>query len=404
MACFFTCIANMLFMSEKDFKAPAYYQDLVHKLVTGTIIPAERQLLEQWYNANQDSPVEIPASFAASETEHEKRLLQKIMQKAALDTTEAPGHRARVLTPYRWWAAAAAVLLLISTGIYFLSNRSGNTGLAATQKNLPALDITPVGKNVLTLPDGSKIWLDDVKNGPIAKLGHTTITRQDNRIIYTSTDPDDAAGYHVISTARGSIYEVVLTDGSHIWLNAASSIRFPSAFSGPERIVNLSGEAWFDVEHADKLPFLVHSRTLTTSVLGTAFDIRDYPGEKDRMVSVQRGKVKVQSGAKVLATLIKGQQVKVNADAIARQEPVDTLAIAGWKQGTLMYIDETLEAIVADLQRVFNDSIVIKNTSLKDIKTAGVFNKRTGLQQTLAILCNITDSHLSKKNGIFIIE
>ena len=122
------------------------------------------------------------------------------------------------------------------------------------------------------------------------------------------------------------------------------------------------------------------------------------------MVSVQRCKVKVQAGSKVLATLMKGQQVKVNADTIARQEPVDTLAIASWKLGNLVYTDETLEAIVADLQRVFNDSIVIKNNSLKDIKTAGVFNKRTGLQQTLAILCNITDSHLSRKNGIFIIE
>lgn len=390
-------------MSEKDIKDHAYYQELVHKLVTGTITPAEKQLLEQWYNENQDSLVEIPASFAASETEHEKRLLQKIMQKAALDATEAPVQRARVVTAYRWWAVAAAVLLLISAGIYFVSNRSRNTGLAATQSNSPALDSTPVAKNVLTLPDGSKIWLDEVTNGPIAKLGHTTITRQDNRIIYTTSDPDDAAGYQVISTARGSAYEVVLTDGSHIWLNAASSIRFPTAFAGPERIVDLLGEAWFDVQHADKVPFLVHSRTLTTTVLGTAFDIKDYPGEKDRMVSVQRGKVKVQADAKVVATLEKGQQVKLT-DTIAHQQPIDILAIAAWKQGNLVYTDETLEAIVADLQRVFNNSIIIKNVALKDVKTTGVFNKRTGLQQTLEIICNITDSHLSKKNGVFIIE
>ncbi|HSC39345.1 MAG TPA: FecR domain-containing protein, partial [Chitinophagaceae bacterium] len=295
-------------------------------------------------------------------------------------------------------------LLLISTGVYFLSNRAGKSGLATTQKPLPALAITPVTKNVLTLPDGSQIWLDEVKNGPIATLGHTTITRLDNRIIYTTTDPHDATGYHVISTARGSTYEVVLTDGSHIWLNAASSIRFPTAFPGTDRVVDMSGQAWFDVQHADKTPFLVHSRTLTTAVLGTAFDIRDYPGEKERVVSVQRGKVKVQSGANVLATLVKGQQVKVNADTIAHQQPVDTLAIAGWKQGDLVYTDETLEAIVNDLQRVFNNSIIIKNAALKDVKTTGVFNKRTGLRQVLEIICNITDSHLSEKNGIFIIE
>jgi ferric-dicitrate binding protein FerR (iron transport regulator) len=391
-------------MPEKESNDPAYYQELIHKLITGAITPAEKQLLEQWYNENQDNPVEIPASFAASETEHEKRLLQKIMQKAAMDTPVAPLHRTRVVTAYRWWAVAAAVLLLISAGIYFASNRGSNTGLATTQTNSPALDITPVTKNVLTLPGLSKIWLDEVNNGPIAKLGHTTITKQDNRITYTSTDPDDAAGYQVISTAPGSAYEVVLTDGSRIWLNAASSIRFPTAFSGPERMVDLCGQAWFDVQHADKVPFLVHSRSLTTTVLGTAFDIKDYSGEKDRTVSVQRGKVKVQTGGKVLATLEKGQQVKLSPGNIVHQQPIDTLAIAAWKQGNLVYTDETLEAIVADLQRVFNNPIIIKNAALKDVKTAGVFNKRTGLQQTLEIICNITDSHLSKKNGVFIIE
>jgi len=391
-------------MSEKDANDPGYYQELVHKLVTGTITPAEKQLLEQWYNADQDSPVEIPASFAGSEPEHEKRLLAKIRQKAALDTTVVPVQRARIIATYRWWAVAAAVLLLIGTGIYFLNNPGNKPGGAARQSSLPALAITPVTQNVLTLQDGSQIWLDKVHNGTIAKLGSTTITRQDNRIIYSTSEPDGAAGYNVISTARGATYEVVFTDGSHIWLNAASSIRFPTVFSGQKRNVDLCGEAWFDVQHADKMPFLVHSLTLTTTVLGTAFDIKDYPGEKDRLVSVQRGKVKVQSGNRVQATLEKGQQVKLSADTTMHQQPIDTLAIAGWKQGDLVYTDETLEAIVVDLQRVFNNSIIIKNSALKNVKTSGVYNTRTGIQQVLEMICNITDSHLSQKNGFFIIE
>ncbi|WP_315816955.1 FecR family protein [Paraflavitalea speifideaquila] len=207
----------------------------------------------------------------------------------------------------------------------------------------------------------------------------------------------------MISTARGSSYEVVLTDGSHIWLNAASSIGFPAGFSGSERIVDLSGQAWFDVQHADKLPFLVHSRTLTTSVLGTAFDIKDYPGESDRMVSVQRGKVKVQAGDQVLATLEKGQQIKLQAGMV-QQQLIDTLAIAGWKQGELVYDDESLGAIVADLQRVFKDSIVIKDTTLAKAKLRVKFQKSTGIQQILDILSTVIDRPLAKKNGVYIIE
>jgi ferric-dicitrate binding protein FerR (iron transport regulator) len=332
-----------------------------------------------------------------------QKMVQDITSIDRSSNTPVEISRARTFRLYRW-TAAAAVLLLISTGIYFFSNRGRQPALATTEKTIPALAITPVNNNVLTLPDGSQILLDEVKNGQIATQGHTTITKHDKQITYTSTDQADDAGYHVISTARGSEYEVVLSDGSHVWLNAASSIRFPTSFSGPERIVDLSGQAWFDVEHADKLPFLVHSGALTTSVLGTAFDIKHYPGEKNSVVSVQRGKVKVQAGDKILATLEKGQQVQIRADTTFHQQLVDIDAIAGWKQGELIYKDQTLEDIIADLQRVFRDSIVIKNTTLKEIKTTGIFNKRTGIQQTLEIICNITDSHLSKKNGIFIIE
>ncbi|HEX6427083.1 MAG TPA: FecR domain-containing protein [Niastella sp.] len=335
-------------MSEKDVHDPGYYQELAHKLVTGTITPAEKQLLEQWYNADQDSPVELPASFVINETEHEKRLLAKIRQKAGMDSTVAPVHRARVLTTYRWWAAAAAVLLVTSVVTYFFN------------------------------------------------------AKYDSRSLYAVTDSTRA--HQIVSTLPGEIKKVVLPDGSVVWLNSASSIRYPTTFNDQERVVDLSGQAWFDVQHADKVPFLVHSASFTTSVLGTAFDIKDYPGEKDQMVSVQRGKVKVQSGANLLATLEKGNQVKVTSGKMVHQQPVDTSAIGGWKQGDLVYTDETLEAIVADLQRVFKDPIVIKNTAIKDVRTTGVFNKRTGVRQILAIICNITDSHLSNKNGIFIIE
>jgi transmembrane sensor len=332
-------------MSEKN---PAYYQELVHKLATGTITPAEKELLEQWYNANQDDPVEIPASFAINETEHEERLLAKIRQKAAMDTTAAPVHRVRTLTPYRWWAAAAAVLLLISVATYFFNaKRDSSRQFAVT---------------------------------------------------------DSTGAHQIVSTSPGEIKKVVLPDGSLVWLNSASSIRYPTTFNDQERVVNLSGQAWFDVQHADKVPFLVHSASFTTSVLGTAFDIRDYPGEQNKVVSVQRGKVKVQAGYKTLATLEKGKQVKVTAGNSILQQPIDTSAIAGWKQGDLIYQDETLASIIADLQRVYKDSVVIKNTSLANTKATSSFNKRIGMQQALAIICNITDSHLSKKNGVFIIE
>ena len=331
---------------------------------------------------------------------------QKMIQDiVSIDKAPAtPAKRsASVFTIYRW-AAAAAVLLLISAGIYFFMSRPPKPALTAIQKTLPELPVTPLNKNSLLLADGSRIWLDEVNNGKIATLEGTTITKQDSQIIYTTTNNNNGIYYNVVSTAPSGQYEVILPDGSRVWLNAASAIRFPASFTGKERSIELSGEAWFDVQHADKVPFVIHTGDLTTSVMGTAFDIKAYPGEQSMSVAVQRGRVKVQSGNNLMATLEKGRQVKVLANTSCIQSNIDPAIIAGWRKGNLYYKDERLADIVADLQRVFNASIQINKASLKEEITTVSFNKNTGLAKALAIICRITDARLAVNNGIYIIE
>lgn len=345
----------------------------------------------------QETPA-VPANPAVWQ-----QMVQDIVAIDKPSATPVKSITRRTFPLYRW-AAVAAVLLLISTVIYFFSNRGQQPDVTGIQKNIPALAITPVAKNTLTLQDGTQILLDEVKDGPIATLGTMIIYKQRNVIAYESSSGSiENAGYHVISVARGSEYEIMLHDGSMVWLNAASSLRFPTAFADTTRVVDLSGQAWFDVQHTDRQPFLVHSGSFTTSVLGTAFEIKDYPEEKSKAVSVQRGKVKVESGNTVLATLVKGQQMKLNASQV-HQQAIDTTYIAYWRNGILIYKDETLEAIVADLQRAFKDSIVIKNPNLKGVLVTGSFIKYEGIQQALGVICRLTDTRLSKKDGIYIIE
>jgi ferric-dicitrate binding protein FerR (iron transport regulator) len=253
---------------------------------------------------------------------------------------------ARVVRLYRW-SVAAAVLFVMGLGGYFWANNRHSTLLSATE---------------------------------------TTIRDS------------------VISTAGGEQQEVILPDGSHVWLNSASSIRFPVAFASGQRAVELSGEAFFDVKHADRMPFLIHSGAITTTVLGTAFDITAYPQQKNMRVAVQSGKVKVEAGNKVLAVLERGRQVRVASDITSSQRDIDTLSIAAWRTGNLVYKDEMLEDIISDLQRVFKDSIEIKTPSLKNTMITLSFNKRDGLQHALGMICRTTDSRLSGKNGIFTIE
>jgi len=207
-----------------------------------------------------------------------------------------------------------------------------------------------------------------------------------------------------ISTARGEQREIILPDGTHVWLNSASSIRWTVPFNEKERSVELSGEAFFDVQHADKIPFLIHSGVITTIVLGTSFDVTAYSHQKHMIVAVQSGKVKVQAGPRVLAVLEKGRQVSVSADATSYQKDIDPLAIASWRTGNLVYKDEKLEDIIADLQRAFKDSIEIKNASLRETMITITLNKRMGVRDALEMICRTTDSRLSNKNGIFTIE
>lgn len=326
-------------------------------------------------------------------------------QKMAQDIVnidKTPAKRSASVFTLSRWVAAAVVLILIGAGVYFYMNR--NNSLIYAQEKIRTLPMTEVNKNSLLLYDGSNILLDEIKNGQIAKQENTIVTKKDSQIIYTATGNSNATFYNVMSTARSGQYEVVLPDGSRVWLNSASAIRFPATFSGKERSVELMGEAWFDVQHAGKIPFVIHSGNITTSVMGTAFNIKAYPGERATTVAVQRGKVKVETGNRLLATLERGRQVKVMADAGSFQSDIDTANIAGWKKGNLYYKDERFANIIADLQRVFNDSIQIKNASLKDIITTASVNKSTGIRKALDIVCRITDARLSENKGIFIIE
>lgn len=208
----------------------------------------------------------------------------------------------------------------------------------------------------------------------------------------------------VVSTARGEQREVILPDGSHVWLNSASTIRWSVPFNDQERSVELSGEAFINVQHADKIPFLIHSGDVTTTVLGTAFDVMAYPHQRSVTVAVESGKVKVQAGTRVLAVLEKGRQLRIDADTTPYQKNVDVSTIAVWRAGNLVYKDERLEDIVADLQRAFDDSIEIKTSSLNKMMITISIDKKTGLQKALEMVCRITDSRLSNRSGVFTIE
>lgn len=207
------------------------------------------------------------------------------------------------------------------------------------------------------------------------------------------------------STERSEYKYVLLPDSTQVWLNAASSLDFPQQFDSRQRVVYLSGEAYFDVKHADKIPFVIQTGKVTTTVLGTAFNIKAYPGRKDVIVSVSRGKVKVNFDNLEVATLTRGQRVKVNNTVLkpAEKKPAVNEA-ASWQQGNLAYDDETMEDIIADLERVYDVRIRIANLSVNQMRISTGFERGKGVEQALTVLCKLTETVFNQSEGQYTIQ
>lgn len=206
-------------------------------------------------------------------------------------------------------------------------------------------------------------------------------------------------------TGRSEYKYMLLPDSTQVWLNAASTLEYPQQFASGEREVFLTGEAYFDVKHADKQPFLIHTGKVTTVVLGTAFNIKAYPGRENVIVSVSRGKVRVHYDEKEVATLTPGQQVKVsNVNKPVVQKKIAIAETAPWQQGNLVYDDETLNDIIADLERIYDVTIQVQKEILTNERISTSFRREIGIEHALQVLCKLTDTRLTLEHNMYVIQ
>jgi ferric-dicitrate binding protein FerR (iron transport regulator) len=207
------------------------------------------------------------------------------------------------------------------------------------------------------------------------------------------------------TTERSEYKFLLLPDSTQVWLNAASTLEFPQSFEDDKREVFLSGEAYFDVKHANKVPFIIHTGNISTTVLGTAFNIKAYPGRKNIIVSVSRGKVRVNYEDKEVATLTQGQQVKVSKqDSRLVEKKAAMSEAAAWQRGNMVYDDEPIEDIIADLERIYDVHIQVKDLAIQRLHVSTSFNREIGIEQALQVLCELTDTKLKQADGLFIIQ
>jgi ferric-dicitrate binding protein FerR (iron transport regulator) len=207
------------------------------------------------------------------------------------------------------------------------------------------------------------------------------------------------------STEKSEYKYLLLPDSTQVWLNADSKLDFPELFDSKKRVVYLTGEAYFDVRHADKIPFIIHTGKVRTEVLGTAFNIKAYPDMEKITVSVKRGKVKVNYADREVAVLTKGKEVVIAQQSQqVKEKPVKEEQTAGWQEGNLVYDDYSVGDILADLERVYNVKIRVGSSELKAIRVTTSLKRQYGVENALEILGRLTGADIAIEKGIYIMK
>lgn len=339
----------------------------------------DEELIALWQSVKESDAIITPAEW-----EKKMELGKEKLEDSTMDTVKIVP--SIFFKRYRW-IAAAAVLLIVATSIVFTITNNQKEIYTRSNKQQPKQDRLPGGdKAILTLSDGSTIVLDSAGNGLLAKQGNTSIVKKnDGQIEYNSVDSlmNDVA-YNLLQTPRGGQYKITLPDGSKVWLNAASTLKYPVAFVGNERRVEISGEVYFEIVKDATKPFKVQLNNMEVEVLGTHFNVNGYDDEASINTTLLEGKVKVQTatGAKFL---IPGQQAQLRpAGNIAITSNINIEEIIAWKDGNFQFENADIKTVMRQLARWYDVDVSYKGNIQQHF--VGSISRNVNLSQVLFML------------------
>lgn len=381
--------------------SPELLKILVRKWLNGTISSHEQEQLDDWYN--QQSPEEIEWDSADStELELKTRLFNQIEGNIAriplVMTDELVLAEAKVISlrkKTRWLrtAVAAAMLIGVGLGVSLYQNyiNENDDVVILSKWNKSVQDIAPGGnKALLIMADGTSVNLSKSKQGVIINAADLTYS-DGTKVEALTTDGNKELQPEkmlTLITPRGGQYQLVLPDGTKVWLNAASSIRFPGSFSSlRNRKVELSGEAYFEVAKNVSQPFVVASNKQEVKVLGTHFNVSAYVDETSTRTTLLEGSVQVNSLSRDLYPDRNRVIIKPNEQAVLSNDniavvPVDAQAEIAWKNGEFVFVSEDIERILRKISRWYDVEVTYKD-KLTHTTFSGAISRFENVSQVL---------------------
>jgi transmembrane sensor len=346
-----------------------YHADLFAKLLKGELSPEETEILVSWLGTEKLDP-------------HAETLIAKHLGQQAMEGEVSPALRSALeaklpkitagaktysLFQSPWLRYAAVILLVLGASLFlFLFQQKSSPEIKVAVQSAPVKNDVEPGRQgaVLTLADGRTVVLDSMQNGIVATQNGSKILLNNGQLTYNKNAAVAATTeFNAISTPRGRQFQLTLSDGTKVWLNAASSLRYPTFFNGKERRVEITGEAYFEVAKNAQMPFKVSiNKETEIEVLGTHFNVNSYENESSINTTLLEGSVKVHHHTE--NTVIKpGQQAQVvqadnDPSKIKVITSVNLAKVMAWKNGVFDFENATLEEVMRQLERWYDVDVV----------------------------------------------
>lgn len=370
--------------------------DLLMKHLQGSLSDSEQELLNQWLLQSERNRLlfgsihdeeqlrQLVLLYDEEEAENNEALILSRIRQQIVD--ETPVRRISLLR--RWGWVAASVLLAVSIGGYLLQHRKEAAPVAKMEA-----DILPGREGaILTLADGSQVVLDSLGNGVIATQNGKQVLLKNGELAYAGDAGSGEVVYNNLSTPKGRQFQILLPDGTKVWLNAASSLRYPTAFSGSNREVEVTGEVYFEVAKNAHQPFIIHLNNQTKiQVLGTHFNVNAYSNEAAIRTTLVEGSIKIVSGASAegapSVVLHPGQQAQIDnaKGGMKVMSNVDVDKVTAWKSGLFNFEDSGLEEVMRQVERWYDIEVVYEK-NIPDIRFGGKLSNDVSLSGLLRSL------------------
>jgi len=354
-----------------EHSTPGEIEQLKLLLDNPSYIAQLEMLMDQQLSDNTISAIDYPGVVKRM-----KLAIEKDIEHQNRSARISPMDRARP-----WMVAAAIFILMATVGVLRLTSKT----IPPINKPALASTSTPIlpGKNAatLTLSDNTTIVLDSAHSGVIATQNGSNAVLKGGQLIYSSGNPASVV-YNTMTTPKGRQFSVVLADGTRAWLNAASSLRFPTTFIGKERRVEITGEVYFEVAKNKQMPFRVTvAHNVEIEVMGTHFNVNSYSNEPSVNTTLLEGTVQIVSGSQ-RQILKPGEQARVNSQKISVASDVDLKKVMAWKNGVFDFEDASLQDVMRQLERWYDIEVVYEK-GIPNIEFVGSLSRDLSLQEVL---------------------